>query len=105
MTKWKELLASFSNPISRLEKYMLDQKLISPDQNAQLRESARNSVRDALKAATVLPKPPIDSLFEAVYEKMPAHIAEQREELRNHLKKYPEQYHLENFQNGKEWIK
>lgn len=105
MTKWQSLLASFSNPISRLEKYLLNQKLITADQNAQLRESARNSVRDALRSANQLPKPPIDSLFEAVYDKMPAHISEQREELRQHLKKYPEQYHLENFLHGKEWIK
>jgi hypothetical protein len=34
-------------------------------------------------------KPPIDSLFEDVYEKIPNHILEQKENLQNHLKKYP----------------
>jgi 2-oxoisovalerate dehydrogenase E1 component alpha subunit len=31
MEKWTEHLAKFSNPISRLEKYLLNQKLITPD--------------------------------------------------------------------------
>ena len=89
MKKWTDYLASFSNPISRLEKYLLREKLISPDQNAQLRESARNAVRDSLKASADMPKPPIDQLFIDTYKDLPASLREQQESLRSHLKKYP----------------
>lgn len=104
MKKWKDLLSKFSNPISRLEKYLLREKIITADQNAQLRESARNMVRDSLRAANELPKPDIDGLFRDVYKEMPKHILEQREELRNHVRKYPDQYNLKNFLDGEKWI-
>jgi len=34
---------------------------------------------------------------------MPKHLEEQREALKQHLKKYPEQYNLKNFVGGEEW--
>ena len=61
------------------------------------------NVRDSLKAASVLQKPNIDSLFEDVYEKVPAHIEEQRQELKAHLRKYPEPYNLSGFVDGEKW--
>ena len=79
MKKWEDLLGKFSNPIHRLEKYLLRENLITADQNAKLRKDARDMVRESLKAANELPKPSIDGLFEDVYEKMPKHILEQRE--------------------------
>jgi 2-oxoisovalerate dehydrogenase E1 component alpha subunit len=54
-------------------------------------------VRDSLKAANDLPKPSIDNLFTDVYDEMPDHILEQREQLRSHLKKYPSEYNLKYF--------
>lgn len=76
MKKWDELLKNLGNPITRLEKYMLKQGLISADQNDKLREDARNSVRTALKIAAGEPKPGIDSLFDDVYDGVPYHIQE-----------------------------
>jgi 2-oxoisovalerate dehydrogenase E1 component alpha subunit len=61
-------------------------------------------VRDALKNATGELLPEVDNLFEDVYEKMPNNLLEQREELRNHLKKYPDEYELEKFKNGKSFL-
>jgi 2-oxoisovalerate dehydrogenase E1 component alpha subunit len=68
-----------------------------------LREEAKMSVRTALKEANDLKKPSIDMLFEDVYEKVPKHLMEQREDLKKHLRKYPEQYNLGNFVGGEEW--
>jgi len=48
--------------------------------------------------------PEIDELFEGVYEKMPHSLLEQREQLRNHVKKYPDDYELEKFKNGKSFL-
>jgi len=105
MKKWGSLLERFSNPIARLEKYMIREKLISADQNEKLRKDARDMVRDSLKAANELPKSPIDGLFTDVYKEMPNHILEQREDLRNHLRKYPKEYNLGYFKDGEKWIK
>lgn len=44
-----------------------------------------------------MPKPNLDSLFEEVYDKIPYHIEEQRQELKEHLRKYPEPYNLSGF--------
>lgn len=104
MKKWKELLEQFSSPIDRLDKYLTKRGLITPERTAKLRTDAKNAVRDALKNATGELLPDIDSLFEDVYDGMPKHLAEQREELRSHLKKYPNDYELEKFKNGKDFL-
>ena len=104
MKKWDELLSKFGNPITRLENYLLNNKIITPDQDAEIRANAKASVRVALKAAADLPKPSIDAMFDDVYHRMPANLRDQKEELRNHLRKYPDQYELDHFLDGKKWI-
>jgi 2-oxoisovalerate dehydrogenase E1 component alpha subunit len=79
MKKWSDLLKSFSNPISRLEKYMLREGMITADQNEKLRIDARNMVRESLKASSDMPKPSIDVMFADVYKDLPKHIIEQKE--------------------------
>lgn len=69
-----------------------------------MRLEAKNKVRDALKGATGELLPEVDSLFEDVYAEMPLHLLEQREELRQHVKKYPDSYELEKFKNGKSFL-
>lgn len=99
------MLKKFSSPIERLDKYLTRRGLITPDRTAKLRTDAKNAVRDALKNATGELLPEVDSLFEDVYDKMPAHLQEQREDLRRHLLKYPDDYELEKFKNGKSFLK
>lgn len=70
-----------------------------------MRDNTRKMIRDALKKSSNLPKPPIDSMFDDVYDMDCKHINEQREELRTHIKKYPEQYNVSQFLNGEKWIK
>lgn len=103
MKKWNDLLGKFGNPIDRFEKYLLRKKLITEDRPKKLREEALQSVRQALKNATgeLLPEP--DVLFTQVYDEMPDNLIEQREELRQHLKKWPNDYDLEKFKNGKQY--
>lgn len=43
-------------------------------------------------------------MFEQVYEEMPQNLLDQRQELREHLKKYPNDYSLEKFVGGKDFI-
>ena len=54
MKKWTDLLQKFSDPIKRLENYLLDQNAITKDLTAKLREDAKASVRVALKEANNL---------------------------------------------------
>jgi 2-oxoisovalerate dehydrogenase E1 component alpha subunit len=79
MQKWKELLSKFRSPIERFEKYLNRKGLVKPEDTARFREEARTAVREALKNGIEAVKPPIDDLFTDVYEKIPTHIAEQRQ--------------------------
>jgi len=78
---------------------------LTEERTKKLRTDAKNAVRDALKNAVGVEFPPVDSLFEDVYEKLPPNLIEQREQLREHLRKYPNDYELEKFQNGKSFLK
>ena len=103
MKKWNDLLGKFGNPIERFEKYLLRRGLITEDRPKKLREDAIEQVRTALKNSTaeLLPEP--DVLFTQVYDEMTDNLVEQREELREHLKKWPNDYNLEKFVNGKQY--
>jgi len=57
MKKWNEpggLLENVSDPIKRLENYLLSKGAITKDLRAHLSNEAKNSVRDALKEANKL---------------------------------------------------
>jgi len=105
MTKWKEHLANFGDPILRFEKYLIGQGLITESRQEELRKDARNDARNSLKKAMVEKMPSIDKLFSAVYENVPKPLEDQKEELRNHIRKYPEYYNLAGFKDGESWIK
>lgn len=77
MKKWNELIAQFSSPIERLEKYMKKAGLYDEERTKKLRADAKKSVRDSLKAASNMRLPAIDELFNDVYEELPSHLIEQ----------------------------
>ena len=103
MVKWKELLIKFSSPIVRLEKYMLKNNLLKEGETKQYRDEAKESVKEALKHANEHRKPNIDEMFTDVYDTIPQHIADQKEELRAHLKKHHDKYDLNHFENGEKF--
>ena len=51
----------------------------------------------AFNAAEATRKPSISELFTDVYDQLPAHLVEQREQLQQHLAKHGDQYALEEF--------
>lgn len=103
MKKWKELLTKFKSPIARLETYMLKKGLIKPDDSTKFRDEARTAVRDALKMANDQKKPPIEELFNDVYDHITPNLVEQRAELKAHLRKYGDKYDLATFKNGEKY--
>jgi 2-oxoisovalerate dehydrogenase E1 component alpha subunit len=82
MKKWKELLSKFKSPVTRLENYLLKRGLVQPDDSKKFRQEALNQVREALKTANEEKKPPIDDLFNDVYDTVMPHLEEQRKELK-----------------------
>jgi len=62
-----------------------------------------NQVREALKTANDQKKPPIDDLFNDVYDTVMPHLENQRKQLKEHLKKYGDNYDLDQFKNGKNY--
>lgn len=78
--------------VPRLRKYLEVRGLWDEEKEKETRTAARKAVLAAIKKAEVEPRPPIDDLFNDVYDKDLPHIAEQRAELAAHLEKYPEIY-------------
>lgn len=74
MKKWADLIKKFGNPIARFEGYLKKRGMLTDKHTENLRAEAKNAVRDALKEATSTLLPPIDSLFEDVYNEVPKHL-------------------------------
>ena len=60
MKKWQELLAKFSSPIERLEKYLTRKGMLTEEHTKQLRKNALEQVRAALKSSTNELLPEVD---------------------------------------------
>lgn len=103
MQKWKELLSKFKSPIARLEHYLLKRGLVKPEDSKSYRQEALNQVREALKTANDQKKPDIENLFQDVYDEVTPNLREQREQLKEHLRKYGDKYDLGVFENGTEY--
>ena len=103
MKKWDDLLAKVGDPILRLEKYMIKKGLLQEGDSDKYRAQARDTARNALKLATVEKKPSIETMFDGVYDQIPDHLNEQKQELKAHLRKYPDAYDLSIFKDGEKW--
>lgn len=88
------------SPITRIRLYMESKGIWSSDQEAALRKQARVDVLNAMKQAEQSLKPPVDQMFEDVYDVIPPHLQKQKEELMAHLEKYGDKYGLEGFQSN-----
>ena len=91
------------DPITRFENFLVGRKIITKELQETLRKEALNDCRDALKSAVNTKMPSIDGLFEDVYENLPQHLQDQRDQLKEHLRKYPNQYNLDQFEDGTSW--
>jgi pyruvate dehydrogenase E1 component subunit alpha len=71
------------DPILRYAAYLKGRALLDEAAEAAARDRAREAVQEAVAAVEGAPAVPEDSLFEDVYEKIPWHLAEQRDALRS----------------------
>ena len=75
------------DPIARFGRYLRARGLWDDDQEAALQESMREEVHTAVEEAEAAPPPPLDTLFEDVYDERPWHLREQQRDLEEHLRR------------------
>jgi 2-oxoisovalerate dehydrogenase E1 component alpha subunit len=97
MKKWSEYLESIGDPISRFFTYLKSKNWITENEYKDIIDDAKEQVRNSLKEAHKTKKCSIESMFEDVYEKVPKSLQDQRDNLREHLNKYPEVYTLDQY--------
>jgi 2-oxoisovalerate dehydrogenase E1 component alpha subunit len=78
--QWKERC-----PIKRLKSYLVKQSLWDEEKDKQLQERLHQETVEAIQAAKKEGPPPLHSLIEDVYEKVPPALEEQLEEIRRVL--------------------
>ncbi|WP_371192970.1 thiamine pyrophosphate-dependent dehydrogenase E1 component subunit alpha [Glaciecola sp. SC05] len=80
------------DPVLRFEAWMDSKKWF--DQNAidAFKDETRAEILNALKVAEKVPVNPLEDIIEDVYDTPPWHLQKQLDELKAHVKKYPESY-------------
>lgn len=84
---WRE-----KDPVLRMQHWLLAQGWWSEDEEKTLLEDLRREVLESMKRAEKRPPPPLESLVGDVYDEVPPTLAEQLEQLKAHIAKYPEAY-------------
>ena len=72
--------------------YLEGLKLWSAEQNEKERAEMRKAVIAAMQAAEKDKKPPVSDMFTDVYETLPWHLEEQRQELKELLESNPKAF-------------
>lgn len=85
--KWAE-----HDPILRMKNWMLNQKWWDEEQETQLFEQLREDVLNAVKVAEKIAKPGIEEVVTDVYDKPTPALEKQLDELKEHIRKYPDAY-------------
>jgi len=81
-----------NNPISRLRGYLESRGLWSQEKNDKFKKDVRAEILAAIKSAEREKKPHIDHLFNEVYDKLTPELEAQKQQLYDHIKKYPDKY-------------
>lgn len=85
--KWQE-----HDPILRMKNWMLAQGWWNEAQETELFEQLRDDVLAAVKVSEKIDKPPVEDLITDVYDQAPPLLQSQFEQLKEHIKKYPDAY-------------
>jgi 2-oxoisovalerate dehydrogenase E1 component alpha subunit len=88
------------NPITRLRKYLERKGLWNDEKENEARGRIRKEVLKAFSEGEKEKKPPIRSMFEDIYEEMTPETQRQMRELRDVIKKYPQEYDVAEFEDG-----
>ena len=92
------------NPITRLRKWLENRKLWDSDKEACTRASIRKAVLEELAAAEGEKKPALANIFVDVYKELTEEAAEQRQELKRLMLKFPGEYDVAMHEGGIEGL-
>ncbi|KDQ20799.1 hypothetical protein BOTBODRAFT_26816 [Botryobasidium botryosum FD-172 SS1] len=81
---WKKI----DNPLHRMRRYLETKGWWDAAAEEALKDSQKKIVMEAFRAAENTPKPVLDNIFTDVWDEMPWILKEQKEELREILRKY-----------------
>lgn len=93
-----ELWTEKDYPIVRFRKYLEKKGWWSSEDDKAWVAEVRKNVLKAFSEAEKVKKLPPEELFNDVYAELPKNLQQQRQELKEHLKKYGDHYPLQNFQ-------
>ncbi len=93
-TKEEEAKWQAHDPISRMKSWMLEQNWWTEEQETELFERLREEILAAVKVAEKVLKPPVEDLITDVYDTPIPRLQKQLDDLKIHIKKYPEAYPL-----------
>ncbi|KAL1100815.1 hypothetical protein V6Z11_D05G255100 [Gossypium hirsutum] len=80
------------NPVNRFRNWVQNIGWWSEQQEAQLRNSVRKQLLEAIQVAEKTEKPPLSELFTDVYDHPPSNLEEQEKHLRETVTRHPKDY-------------
>jgi 2-oxoisovalerate dehydrogenase E1 component alpha subunit len=84
---WRE-----KDPILRMRHWLEGKKWWSEDEEKEIQERLRREVLENMKKAEKRSPPPLESLVTDVYDEVPPELNRQMDNLRTHIRKYPDAY-------------
>ncbi|WP_404367279.1 thiamine pyrophosphate-dependent dehydrogenase E1 component subunit alpha [Marinobacter sp.] len=84
---WRE-----KDPILRMRHWLESKKWWSEDQEKEIQERLRREVLETMKKAEKRPPPPLESLVTDVYDEVTPELNRQMDNLKAHIRKYPDAY-------------
>jgi len=85
VAEWREF-----DPLPRMAKFLRRRGLLDDETDDAIEAEVVERIDDAIEAAEDVPPPDPEDVFEYVYDRMPAALQDQREELRAFLERHPE---------------
>ncbi|MEH6470048.1 MAG: thiamine pyrophosphate-dependent dehydrogenase E1 component subunit alpha [Halopseudomonas sp.] len=85
--KWRD-----RDPLLRMKNWLLQQDWWSEEQDKQLFETERQAVMAAMKRAEKVAVPDINEMITDVYDTPPPHLQIQMQQLKEHIRRYPDAY-------------
>ena len=92
------------NPITRLRKWLESRDLWNEEKERDARSSIRREVLAAFAAAEKEKKAPLRDMFTDVYEELTEESKAQIKELGRILDTYPNEYDVEEFEDGRKGL-
>ena len=77
------------DPILRFRKYLEEKKLWNDQKESALEEEVKNEILAAVEEAEKFGNPPVESIFEDVFEELTPELKDQQEYLLDYLKRNP----------------